>query len=162
MKTAICLTLVTVASARLSGTIDIDDYKISSRTRFESWMKLFNKHDSSFSTWKANDDFIQKTNSKGLSYQVGHNEFSDMSWEEFAPKYTGLKDADKYLQRPKNVNHALSSKAVVDAAPASIDWTTKNAVTPVKNQGQVCCCYFYVSSKFMFPPSCTLYVYLTN
>jgi len=134
---------------RLVGEVDIDSGKVESRTRFESWVKLFNKEysnseiDTKYSTWKANDDFIQKTNSKGLSYQVGHNEFSDMSWEEFAPKYTGLKDADKYLRRPKNVNHALSKKEVVDAAPASVDWTTKNAVTPVKNQGQCGSCWAF-------------------
>ena len=78
MKTAIALTLAAVASARLSGTIDIDDHKISSRTRFESWKKLFNKNNSKYATWKANDDFIQTTNAKGLSYTVGHNEFSNL------------------------------------------------------------------------------------
>ena len=112
------LLLASTASASLIGNIDIDDSKINSRTRFESWMKLFNKPNASYSTWLTNDHFIKTTNAEKLSYTVGHNEFSDMSWEDFSKSYTGLKDADKYLsQLGNNVNHALSSQSVKDAAP---------------------------------------------
>ena len=84
------------------------------------------------------------TNKLKLSYTVGHNEFSDLSWEDFSKSYTGLKDADKYLsQLGNNVNHALSTQAVKDAAPASIDWSKKNAVTPIKNQGQCGSCWAF-------------------
>merc|ERR1740133_307345 len=124
MKYAILL--ATTASASLIGNIDIDDSKISSKTRFSSWMKLFNKPTASYETWLTNDQFIQTTNKLKLSYTVGHNEFSDLSWEDFSKSYTGLKDADKYLsQLGNNVNHALSTQAVKDAAPASIDWSKK-------------------------------------
>ena len=75
--------------------------------------------------------------------KTGHNEFSDMSWEEFSKVYTGVKDSDKYLRRSKNVNHALSAQAVKQAAPASIDWSKKNAVTPIKNQGQCGSCWAF-------------------
>ena len=90
---ALALTAATVSARQLTliGTIDIDDHKIESRTRFESWMKVFNKEysnsevDAKYSTWKANDRFIASNNANTeLTYTVGHNEFSDMSWEEFA------------------------------------------------------------------------------
>ena len=151
MKSIVLAALATGATARLSGSIDIDSSKIDTRTRFESWMILFNKAytnaevDAKFETFKANDAFIQEYNTKGYSATVGHNEFSDMSWDAFSKVYTGVKDADKYLERAKNVNHALSSQAVKDAAPSSIDWSKKNAVTPIKNQGQCGSC---VSSFF--------------
>ena len=51
--------LATTASASLIGNIDIDDSKISSKTRFSSWMKLFNKPTASYETWLTNDQFIQ-------------------------------------------------------------------------------------------------------
>ena len=149
---ALALTAATVSARQLTliGTIDIDDHKIESRTRFESWMKVFNKEysnseiDQKYLTWTANDRYIASNNANTeLTYTVGHNEFSDMSWEEFAPYYTGVTDASKYLRRNKNVNHALSAQAVKDAAPASIDWSKKNAVTPIKNQGQCGSCWAF-------------------
>jgi len=133
MKTMFTLSLAAIGASaslsrelRLIGEVDIDSVKVETRTRFESWMKLFNKEynnseiDEKYSTWKANDDFIQQFNKEGHSHVVGHNEFSDMSWDEFSKVYTGVKDKQKYLGRKKNVNHALASKAVVDAAPASL------------------------------------------
>ena len=134
MKSAIFALATAVASARqlsLIGEVDIDSAKVESRTRFESWVKLFNKDytnaeiDQVFTTWKENDAFIQDYNSKDYSAKVGHNEFSDMTWDAFSKVYTGVKDADKYLRRTKNVNHALSSAAVKAAAPASVDWSKK-------------------------------------
>merc|ERR1719449_126515 len=99
--------------------------------------------DAKFAQWVKNDEFIASTNAKSLSYTVGHNEFSDMAWEDFREVYTGYKDSAKYLRRTKNVNEALLDADAKAAAPASIDWTTKNAVTPVKNQGQCGSCWAF-------------------
>merc|ERR1719171_2841912 len=99
--------------------------------------------DAKFAQWVKNDEFIASTNAKSLSYTVGHNEFSDMAWEDFREVYTGYKDSAKYLRRTKNVNNDLSDADAKAAAPASVDWTTKNAVTPVKNQGQCGSCWAF-------------------
>merc|ERR1719506_2402150 len=96
--------------------------------------------DAKFAQWVKNDEFIASTNAKSLTYTVGHNEFSDMAWEDFREVYTGYKDSAKYLRRTKNVNEALLDADAQAAAPASVDWTTKGAVTPVKNQGQCGSC----------------------
>ena len=44
-----------------------------------------------YSAWKSNYDVIQQHNAKGLSWQLGLNEFADMTPEEFAALHLGFK-----------------------------------------------------------------------
>jgi C1A family cysteine protease len=158
MIKALSVTLASIATVsastparelRLIGELDIDSPAVHPRTRFESWVRLMGKTykdsevDAKFAQWVKNDEFIASTNAKSLTYTVGHNEFSDMAWEDFREVYTGYKDSAKYLRRTKNVNEALLDADAQAAAPASVDWTTKNAVTPVKNQGQCGSCWAF-------------------
>lgn len=86
-----------------------------------------------FNIFKANVDIIQAVNNKNVSYTLGVNQFADLNADEFAAQYTGLKKPEKiwgdlpYLGRDTYSGKALAT---------SVDWTTKGAVTPVKNQGQ--------------------------
>ena len=87
--------------------------------------------------YTANDVIIEETNAKQLSYKLGHNQFSDMHWEEF-----------KELHFPKRPPQQSESTSTSDIHPhlanltrireqrplASVDWVSAGAVTPVKNQ----------------------------
>jgi cathepsin L len=81
---------------------------------------------------------IKAHNLLGLDWQMGLNSFADQTWDEFRAQYLGYKMINNQYARSQN-QPALN----VTAAPASIDWTTKGAVTGIKDQGQCGSCWAF-------------------
>jgi len=93
-----------------------------------------------YTVFKANMDKIYLANKQKHSYTLGMNEMGDMTHAEFKATKLGYKKIDRSFLRAKN---SEGPHMHVKNAPASVDWRSKNAVTPIKNQQQCGSCWAF-------------------
>merc|ERR1712216_503183 len=135
-----CL-VIALASTAIAMGLQEAEYEGLWQNFVSEHSKTYSPHEvmGRYAIFKDNMDFIvdhNKNHADKLGYTVGVNEFADMTNAEFKRKMTGLNAPIT----KRNLNIEVHDEA---AAPSSVDWTTKNAVTPVKNQGQCGSCWAF-------------------
>ncbi|KAJ0981126.1 hypothetical protein J5N97_009381 [Dioscorea zingiberensis] len=95
-----------------------------------------------FSLFMENLKLIKSTNRKGLSYKLGINKFTDMSWDEFR---------SKRLSSAGNCSSAVEGNHILTDAPipSSRDWRKEGIVSPVKDQGECGSCWSFSATGAM-------------
>ncbi|XP_037427688.1 senescence-specific cysteine protease SAG39-like [Triticum dicoccoides] len=136
----ICLCSSTVLSARELGDAAMVE-------RHEQWMVKYNRAYKDevekvqrFEVFRANVAFIESFNAGNHKFWLGVNQFTDLTNDEFRATKTnkGLKNS-----RSKAPTGFKYNNVSTDALPAAVDWRTKGAVTPIKDQGQCGCCWAF-------------------
>lgn len=120
------------------------------QTQFVKYMKKFHKlYDvdeffSRYANFKASLEQIDEHNAQKLSWTMALNPHSDLSKSEFRSMKTG------YVRRNPNSRRVASTFDLeVADVPASVDWRSQNAVTPVKDQGQCGSCWSFSATGSM-------------
>jgi cathepsin F len=118
-------------------------FAFDDQTLFTAWKAQYNKQYSTteeeasrFENFQLSIDRVQARNAKSGSATFGLTKYADMTPEEFKSTLLG------YIRPSERSDVGVLTPQDIDV-PQTLDWRTKNMVTPVKNQEQCGSCWAF-------------------
>ena len=124
--------------------------------RFEAWAAEHGRtyageeeRRARFATWLDTDREIAAHNADPMrTFEMGHNAFSDMSWEQFSTTVLMRNALGASQNCSATAEQSSAFGADIDLAdlPMHTDWREQKAVSEVKNQGHCGSCWTFSST----------------